>query len=60
MANWILIFTFTVPNNPNFNQPLIMDTFTTRVQCEQTLMYVKKNYEEVNIQGTGRCWGEGK
>ena len=58
MANWILVFAFTVPNNANFNKPVIMDHFTTRAQCETTLLYVKKNYEEVNIQGQGYCWGE--
>lgn len=58
MANWILVFAFTVPDNANFNKPVIMDHFTTRAQCEATLLYVKKNYEEVNIQGQGYCWGE--
>ena len=58
MISWILVFSFTVPNNPYFNKPIIMDYFTTREQCEVTLLYVKKNYEEVNIQGVGYCWGE--
>ena len=60
MATWILIFYFTVPNNPNFNKPVIMDTFTTRQQCESTLAYITVNYKEVGIVGQGHCWGEEK
>ena len=58
MPSWVLFFAFTVPNNANFNKPVIMDSFTTRAQCEATLAYIKQNYEEVNIQGRGFCWGE--
>ena len=58
MASWILVFAFTVPNNANFNKPVIMDHFTTRQQCETTLAYIESNYREVNIQGQGFCWGE--
>ena len=60
MANWILIFVFSVPNNLNFNNPLIMDSFATREQCESTLFYITKSYEEVGIRGNGHCWGETK
>jgi len=60
MATWVLVFTFTVPNNANFNSPVIMDSFTTKQQCETTLAYIKRNYEEVSIQGQGFCWGESK
>ena len=58
MASWILVFAFTVPNNANFNKPVIMDHFTTRQQCETTLAYIEANYREVNITGKGFCWGE--
>lgn len=57
MNNWILFFAFTVPGNPNFNQPVIMDSFTTRQQCEATLAYIELNYREVNITGKGFCMG---
>lgn len=60
MATWVLVFSFIVPNNANFNSPVIMDSFTTKQQCETTLAYIKQNYEEVNIQGRGFCWGESK
>lgn len=59
-STWILVFSFMVPNNTNFNSPIIMDHFTTREQCEMSLIYIKKNYEEVNIDGKGYCWGEEK
>ena len=58
MANWILVFAFTVPNNANFNTPVIMDHFTKQEKCEETLYYITKNYENVGIKGQGYCWGE--
>lgn len=58
MANWVLVFSFLVPNNANFNHPVLMDHFTTREQCEATLLYVQLNYREVGITGKGYCWGE--
>jgi hypothetical protein len=58
-AEWILVFSFLVPNNPNFYKPILMDTFTTREQCEATLFYLKKSYEEMDIQGSGYCFGVG-
>lgn len=60
MPSWILVFAFTVPNNANFNKPVIMDSFTTQQQCETTLAYIETNYREVNITGKGFCWGENK
>ena len=60
MTNWILVFAFTVPNNANFNKPVIIDHFTTQQQCETTLAYIESNYREVNIKGNGYCWGESK
>lgn len=60
MATWILIYSFLVPNNLNFNKPIIMDVFTTRQQCEATLYYIESNYKEAGIQGSGQCWGEEK
>ena len=57
MTNWILVFAFTVPNNANFNKPIIIDHFTTQQQCEITLAYIESNYREVNIKGNGYCWG---
>lgn len=60
MTGWILFFAFSVPNNSNFNQPVIMDSFTTRQQCETTLAYIESNYREVNIIGKGFCFGNGE
>jgi hypothetical protein len=37
-----------------------MDSFATREQCESTLFYITKSYEEVGIRGNGHCWGETK
>ena len=59
-ATWVLVFSFLVPNNTNFNQPVFMDHFTTKEKCEATLYYITKNYEEVGIKGEGYCWGESK
>ena len=60
MAEWILIFSFTIPLNNNFNRPVIMDSFTTREQCESTLAYIELSYKQVDISGKGYCWGEKK
>ena len=60
MATWILIYTFTIPENHYFNRPVIMDNFTTQTQCELALDYIKMSYDRVNITGTGHCWGEEK
>jgi hypothetical protein len=37
MATWILVYSFLVPTSPYFNQPVIMDQFTTKQNCETTL-----------------------
>jgi len=58
MATWILVYTFLVPGNLNFNNPLVMDTFTSREQCESTLHYINTTYREQGIKGSGYCWGE--
>ena len=58
MPTWVLVFSFLVPTNPNFNKPVIMDSFASREQCESTLFYITKSYEEVGIKGNGYCWGE--
>lgn len=60
MATWILVYSFLVPGNHNFNSPKIIDTFTTREQCEATLYYITANYKEAGIEGSGYCWGEGQ
>ena len=60
MATWILVYSFLVPNNSNFNKPIIMDIFTTKQQCEITLAYIELNYKEAGITGKGYCWGESK
>ena len=58
MASWILVFAFTVPNNANFNKPVIMDHFTTKAQCEESLLKLRLQYKEFEIPGEGFCWGE--
>lgn len=60
MIEWVLVFSFTVPLNENFNRPVIMDSFTTREKCESTLAYITLSYQQVNIKGLGYCWGEEK
>ena len=60
MAAWILIYTFTIPQNHYFNTPVIIDNFTTRAQCELALDYIDTSYKQVNITGDGYCWGEEK
>lgn len=60
IASWILVFSFTVPDNPNFNKPVFMDSFATQQQCESTLMYIALSYKQVGITGSGYCWGEQK
>jgi len=49
-----------VPNNTHFNQPVIMDHFATKAQCETTLAHIDQTYKQANITGSGHCWGEQK
>lgn len=58
-SQWILVFSFLVPNNTNFNKPMLIDHFDTRDKCEASLFYVKKSYEQVNMVGSGYCFGVG-
>lgn len=60
MASWILIYSFLVPNNTHFNQPVIMGHFATKAQCETTLAHIDQTYKQANITGSGHCWGEQK
>jgi hypothetical protein len=58
MTTWILVYSFLVPTSPYFNQPVIMDQFTTKQNCETTLEYIHNTYLEAGITGKGHCWGE--
>jgi|TARA_R110000803_G_scaffold19205_4_gene50525 hypothetical protein len=60
MTSWILVYSFLVPGNVHFNQPVIMDYFATQAQCNAALDYIDTQYKEVNIVGNGHCWGEQK
>lgn len=42
------------------NNPIVMDNFTEKEQCEIALDYIKTTYEQINVKGTGYCWGERK
>lgn len=46
-----------VGNTP-MNKPIIMDYFTTKEHCEMALEYVDTTYKQLNVKGTGYCWGE--
>jgi hypothetical protein len=52
MTSWILVYSFLVPGNMHFNQPVIMDHYTTQSQCESSLNYIVTQYKEANIVGT--------
>lgn len=60
MATWVLVYFFSVPGNTYFNNPVIMDSFVNRQQCEITLDYLKRSHAEVGITGNGNCLGEQK
>ena len=53
MTSWILVYSFLVPGNMHFNQPVIMDHYTTQSQCETSLNYIVTQYKEANIVGRG-------
>jgi hypothetical protein len=59
ISEWILVFSFLVPANTNFNKPMLIDHFPTQEKCEASLFYLKKSYEEVNVTGSGYCWKVG-
>jgi hypothetical protein len=58
MITWILVYSFSVPNNAYFNKPVVMDQFTSREHCEKTLEYINNTYLQAGIVGKGYCWGE--
>jgi len=57
MTSWILVYSFMVPGNMHFNQPVIMDHFTAQAQCNAALDYIDTQYKKANIVGSGHCWG---
>jgi len=58
MITWILVYSFSVPNNAYFNKPVLMDQFTSQRTCEITLEYINNTYLQAGIVGKGYCWGE--
>jgi len=59
MISWILVFTIHSSMYP-MNNPIVMDNFTEKEQCEIALDYIKTTYKQINVKGTGYCWGERK
>lgn len=58
MANWILIFVLHISGTeyaPFLREPILIDSYATKEQCEATLRYLTKT-----SLGTGNCWGEAR
>jgi len=58
MANWVLVFVLHISGTDYgyyLKEPILLDTFATKQQCESALAYLK----ETSI-GEGNCWGEAK
>ncbi len=60
MVTWVLVYTFIIPANTYFNQPVVLDHFSSKEQCEITLDYINTTYNQAGISGSGHCWGEQK
>jgi len=55
---WVLVYMINLVGNTPMNKPIIMDYFTTKEHCEMALEYVDTTYKQLNVKGTGYCWGE--
>jgi len=56
MIKWILIYTLNVTGTVQgyyLREPLIIDTFAVKEQCEAALNHLKETTD-----GSGQCWGE--
>lgn len=57
MISWVLVYSVHTSIYP-MNTPVIMDNFTTKEQCEIALDHIDTAYKQMDIKGTGYCWGE--
>ena len=58
MVSWILVYTFLGHNDLGFTDPIIIDSFNTRDQCEISLTYMDETFKKINVPGRGFCWAE--